>query len=158
MRHGRFSLSSGGTSDILVDCSQVLRTREGFTLLRSILSYWLTFDCHAVGGPLCGSDPVAAAFMGSGRIERWFGVRKACKDRGLDTDEITGCLRPNDNVLLVEDVCTTGGNLIRVGDIVRKHGGKIQFLFSVVDRGGLQAAENHFQVPAGYLFTLDELK
>lgn len=158
---GPFNLSSGGTSDILIDLSQVLRTHDGFADLCQIV--WdITDQYDAVGGPLSGSDPVAAAFMESGckggTIDRWFGVRKDSKHRGHDIDEITGSLVAGDKVLLVEDVCTTGGNLLRVAPIIQKAGGVISGVMVVVDRGGLARVATELGVPVKALYALKDKK
>lgn len=157
-----FNLSSGGKSDILIDCSKVLRTRQGFKALQSEIlknQNHLTRFCHldAVGGPLSGSDPVAFAFLSTLSIPRSFGVRKESKNRGFDQDEITGSLQKGDNVLLVEDVCTTGGNLLRIAPIITDFGANIVRVLVVVDRGGLAKVKDELKVSCSSLFTLEDL-
>lgn len=152
---GPFNLSSGGTSDVLVDLSRVLRTNAGFYALSRSVDIDYSMKIDAVGGPLSGSDPVAAALMVGYAFPRWFGVRKQSKDRGYDTDRITGSLNPGDRVLLVEDVCTTGGNLLRIAEDVKAFGATIERVFVVVDRGGLENVRNALGVPCTSLFRLE---
>ena len=138
VRIGTFELSSGSTSNVLIDCSQVLRTYDGQVLLGDCLNRrWGQLGFDAVGGPLVGSDPISAAVLSNRTATRWFGVRKQgdIKRRGLDVGHLTGSLEPEDTVLLVDDVFTTGGNLRWAASVVEARGGKLQEIFVVVDRG-----------------------
>ena len=61
-------------------------------------------------------------------------------------------LGPEDRVLLVEDVVTTGGSVFEVIDVVRATGAQIVGLAYLVDRSG---GNVDFGIPARALLTLD---
>jgi orotate phosphoribosyltransferase len=140
-----FLLSSGHTSDILVDLSIVLSTTEGqLSLASEVYGYPMPSTIAAIGGPLSGSDLVAFAFISRGFPRNRFGVRKTEKHRGYDQGLITGSVKPGDEVILVEDQITAFGC-------------KIVQIFCVVDRGGLKIASSALNVPGTRLYQLEDL-
>jgi len=156
---GPFRMASGAISDTMLDLSKVLREHKTQEALAEMFrqSNLLRFD--AVGGPVCGSDLVCAALCRAGIAPHWFGVRKEEKGRGYDNGAITGNLSPGDRVLVVEDVCTSGGTLIRAIREIRKFGAEVGSVLTVVDRGGLLNVASEFpSAPTKALFLLDELR
>ena len=140
----------------MVDLSTSLRTDEGQRALAWMMMTALPPHGHVMGGPLNGSDLVAQAASRAGLCKRWFGVRKEPKNRGFDTEEITGILEPGDRVWMVEDVCTTGSSLERACSIAVQNGATIEGLFAVVDRGGLVELGKQQGLPTVSLFTLKD--
>jgi orotate phosphoribosyltransferase len=165
VRHDKpFRMASGAFNPTMCDLSQVLRTQEGLNTLISTLKTTRLEQASTVGGPLCGSDLISAAVMLAHPIPKAFGVRPNPKGRGYDSGDITGNLSKDDKVLLVEDVCTTGQNLIRASISVTRSGAKIVQVLTVVDRGGLTNVEKTLNwskagppIPCIALTTLDEL-
>lgn len=154
---GNFKMASGQVSDLMIDLSRPLRTGHGQMLLAASVAKLLPRDI-VVGGPLSGSDLVCAAIVSTGIAERWFGVRKEPKGRGFDLDALTGNIRHGDSVWLVEDVCTIGTTLSKAAIEVVKFGAKIDGVFAVVDRGGLERVANDNGCKKASLFTLDDFK
>ena len=107
---------------------------------------------------MSGSDVVCSAIARSGKADGWFGVRSAPKGRGYDVGTITGNLEKGDKVWLIEDVCTTGGTMLRASKGVLEFGAEIVGLFAVVDRGGLKVAAEELNVPSKSIFDLEEIK
>ncbi|GAC1392099.1 MAG: phosphoribosyltransferase family protein [Ktedonobacteraceae bacterium] len=68
--------------------------------------------------------------------------------RGYDK-HITG-----KNILIVEDILTTGGSVRRVIELVRKHGGNVVGLSALCNRGNVQPKDVG-DVPINTLITLD---
>ena len=66
---------------------------------------------------------------------------------GLSTSgagkQIEGNFKAGDNVIVVDDVITTGGSTLKAIDAIEREGGKIAFCLVLVDReeGGRQAIE-----------------
>ncbi len=58
------------------------------------------------------------------------------------------------NILIVEDILTTGGSVRRVIELVRKHGGNIVGVSALCNRGGVQPKDVG-DVPINTLLTLD---
>ena len=71
-----------------------------------------------------------------------FTVRKEPKGHGIGK-QIEGNFKPGDNVIVVDDVITTGGSTLKAIDAIQREGGTIAFCLVLVDReeGGRQAIE-----------------
>jgi orotate phosphoribosyltransferase len=126
---GDFQLSSGARSDYYIDCRTTTLDAEGGRLTGLAILDLLAehhLHPHAVGGLTLGADPVVSAVaiasaqrhyeQGSGHLIHGFLVRKAEKAHGTGR-RIEGFVPPstaNDKtaVLIVDDVCTTGGSTI----------------------------------------------
>jgi orotate phosphoribosyltransferase len=153
-KRGDFVLASGRRSNLYVDCrltamspeGQLLIGRAGLAALRA--SGW---PVDAVGGLTLGADPIAyaiahasalAAERGDGPMVRGFTVRKEAKQHGTGK-LIEGPFQPGDQVVIVEDVITTGGSALKAVEAVRNAGGEILGVLALVDRqeGGREALE-----------------
>lgn len=91
----------------------------------------------AVGGLTMGADPVAyaiaAASFGTGAQIDAFSVRKEAKLHGTG-QRIEGNFRAGDEVVVVEDVITTGGSAEQAIAAVVSAGGIVLGVLAVVDR------------------------
>jgi orotate phosphoribosyltransferase len=91
-----------------------------------------------------GADPVAyaiaAASWGTDLVIDAFSVRKEAKGHGTG-QQIEGNLREGDEVVVVEDVITSGGSAQKAIAAVEGAGGRVVGVLAVVDReqGGSQA-------------------
>lgn len=100
----------------------------------------------AVGGLTMGADPVsyaiAAASFGSDAPVDAFSVRKDTKDHGTGR-AIEGNFRPGAQVVIVEDVITSGDSARKAVDAVERAGGNVLGIIAVVDReeGGKEALQ-----------------
>lgn len=100
----------------------------------------------AIGGLTMGADPVAyaiaAASHGTELQVDAFSVRKEAKAHGMG-HQLEGNLRAGDDVVVVEDVITTGGSAERAISAVEAAGGIVLGVLAVVDReeGGRGALE-----------------
>ena len=109
----------------------------------------------AAGGPSLGADPIAGALAALSHIHGQalpsFIVRGAIKDHGLQR-QVEGHLHPGDQVVLLDDVITRGGSLVRAATVVREHGAKVTHVFTILDRlaGGAE-------ILAGEGLTLESL-
>lgn len=98
---------------------------------------------RAIGGLTMGADPVAyaiaAASWGGQLVIDAFSVRKEAKDHGT-AQLIEGNFTPGDEVVVVEDVITSGGSAQKAIAAVRAAGGRVAGVLAVVDReqGGRQ--------------------
>ena len=61
-------------------------------------------------------------------------------------------IKPGERVLIVEDIVTTGGSVQEVIEVVREHGGDLVGVGMLVDRSGGKA---DFGVPSKALLRLD---
>lgn len=162
----KVTLASGRSSDFYFDGKQTSLHPEGAFLLGELM--WKIIQEHfpqtgAVGGPTLGADPLATA-VSLISYQHGFGVpafivRKAPKGHGTGRwIEGNKHLRPGMRVVLLEDVVTTGGSIIKAAQQVREAGLVPVGVVVLVDRqeGGaenLQAAG----LPLVSLFTKEEL-
>jgi len=147
VRHGDFLLASGQRSSYYIDCrlttmsaeGQVLIGRLGLAAIRA--SGWTP---AAVGGLTMGADPVAyaiaAASWASGSAIDAFSVRKDVKDHGMGRP-IEGNFRAGYQVVVIEDVITSGGSAKQAIAAVTAAGARVHGVLAVVDReqGGREA-------------------
>jgi orotate phosphoribosyltransferase len=153
---GNFKMASGKTSNVMLDLSKAFRSEEAQRLIGECTKDVLP-EVIVIGGPISGSDLVCSAIARSGITHNWFGVRKEPKGRGYDVGLITGNLEKGERVWLVEDVCTSGGTILRASKGVLEFGAKIEGIFAVVNRGGLEVAAEELQVPYKFIFDLNDI-
>ena len=163
-REGQFTLASGRTSDYYFDCRVTALSAQGSWLIGNLFNDLLaSMDIVGVGGMTLGADPLTTAVtvisFERGRPLHGFLVRKEAKGHGTGQYvEGMGNFRQGDRVVMLEDVVTTGGSLLKACERVRDAGLTIAGVCTVLDRGegGREALEN-----AGFtlhsLFTRPEL-
>ena len=141
MRRGDFVLASGQRSSFYIDCRLTTMSAEGQGLIGRL--GWRAMKergwrPRSVGGLTMGADPVAyaiaAASLGTDLVVDAFSVRKEAKTHGTGR-AIEGCFTPGDEVVIVEDVITTGGSAQRAVAAVEVAGGRVLGVLAVVDRG-----------------------
>ena len=98
------------------------------------------------GAELGGVALAAAAAMETGK--NWIIVRNSKKGYGTGK-MVEGILRPGDVVLLVEDIATTGGQVIEAAKIITEAGAQVKEIVCVIDRK--QGARDNI-TNAGYRF------
>lgn len=150
VRHGDFVLASGALSHYYIDARPTTMSAQGLILIGDLglaaigASGWKP---RAIGGLTMGADPVAYAIAAASvrRTESpidGFSVRKAAKEHGTGR-RIEGNFRPGDQVVIVEDVITSGGSAREAIAAVEEEGGSVLGVLAVVDReqGGREALE-----------------
>jgi len=148
-REGDFTLTSGRKSDYYFDCKQTaLHPEGGYLIGRLFVEMLKNFECKGVGGMTLGADPLVSAttvvsFL-EGRPMPGFIIRKQSKGHGTNQYlEGLANFSEGDRVVLLEDVCTTGGTLITAAERVRGAGLEIAGVLAVLDReeGGRENLE-----------------
>jgi len=140
VRRGEFTLSSGKRSSYYIDCRLTTMSAEGMVLIgRMALAEMARAGWRpkGVGGLTMGADPVAyaiaaASFRTEAQIDA-FSVRKEAKAHGTG-QRIEGNFRAGDEVVVVEDVITTGGSAEQAIAAVVSAGGIVLGVLAVVDR------------------------
>lgn len=139
-REKGFKLASGEISPFYVDCRALMAHPEARRLVAQLAYEELTdieFDC--LGGLELGAIPIAvtisdfACAAPKQRIWRTFVVRKQIKDHGLGK-LIEGSIRPGDRALIVDDVLTSGGSLLKAVGVAREAGLRVDHALVLVDR------------------------
>lgn len=135
-----FKLASGAVSPYYVDC-RVLMAYPGPRLLVAKLAITKLQDIalECIGGLEIGAIAIATAisdeaYRGHAKQEwRTFVVRKQAKDHGTGK-LIDGAIQPQDRALIVDDVLTSGGSVIKAITAARAAGLTVTHVLVIVDR------------------------
>ena len=188
---GDFTLASGQRSDYYIDCRITTLHAEGGRLSGLVLYDYIREHvphAEAVGGLTMGADPLvsntasASAWALADHNEiielssaleleaedpgpaptliQGFLVRKAEKTHGTGR-RIEGFLKPGAQVVIVDDVCTTGGSTITAIEAAREAGMIVAGVLCLVDRE--QGGRAHIEatvpgVPFLSVFTATEVR
>ena len=105
---------------------------EILSTIAKLISEKVDDDIDKIAGPALGAVPIATAVsLESGKPLLM--IRKEKKGYGT-SKLIEGDLLEGDNVILVEDVTTTGGSLLKAINAILDNGGVVKKAFVVVDR------------------------
>jgi orotate phosphoribosyltransferase len=158
-----FKLVSGRESPYYIDCRPTTHNAQGLALIGQIC-FDLIRDLNvtAIGGLTMGADPIAHAtaltsFL-KGKPVNAFSVRQKPKEHGTG-GVLVGDVTPGERVVVVEDVITTGGSVLKAVAAAREFGLKVVKVLILVDReeGGKEAvAQEVPEVEA--VFTISELR
>ena len=145
-RLGDFTLASGAKSDYYIDCRTTTLDAEGGRLSGLVLAELIRQhapQAEGVGGLTMGADPLvsntasATAWWRLAHSEakpvHGFLVRKTMKAHGTGR-QIEGYVREGAEVVVVDDVCTTGGSTITAIEAVQAAGMKVAAVLCLVDR------------------------
>lgn len=167
-RLGEFTLSSGGKSDYYIDCRTTTLHAKGAELTGYVFLELIQqqgWQPQAVGGLTMGADPIVVATSvissQAGAPIHGFLVRKAEKAHGMGR-RVEGFQEKGARVVIVDDVCTTGGSTIQAIEAAREFGFNIAGVACLVERleaGGRPAVEKA-AAPAPFIsvFTSNDVK
>ena len=138
LQYGDFTLSSGVRSGYYFDGRLVSLNPEGAYLLgKAFLDEIKQADIAAVGGPAMAAIPIVTAVALMSKIEglpmQAFFVRAEAKGHGTG-QQIEGGLKPGSRVVIVDDVCSSGGSLFTAIQAVETTGCKVVKVMAVLDR------------------------
>ena len=160
-----FKLASGAISPFYVDCRSLMahpgaRHLAAQLALDSIED--LSFEC--LGGMELGAIAIATSISDYGYVAvpkrewRTFVVRKQAKDHGLGK-LIDGAIQSGDRALIVDDVLTSGGSVLKAIQAARGAGLSVTHALVLVDRkeqdGRAQVEAHGVQLLS--LLTIDDL-
>jgi orotate phosphoribosyltransferase len=151
-------LSSGELSRDFVDGKAALSRGEDLERAsRALLAGVAGTAFDAVGGLTMGADQFAHVMAVLAGAE-WFVVRKEPKGRGTNKLVEGARIGAGTRVLLVDDVVTTGGSIVKAFDAITAVGATVVAAVTLVDRG--EAATRYFAelgVPYAPLLTYRDL-
>lgn len=150
---GDRTLASGKKANFYIDGKQVTLDPHGiYVVAKVILQMLQGSKLNAVGGPTLGADPIAAAVSllssQSGHPLKAFIVRKEAKAHGMQKMIEGPVLEEGDHVVMVEDVITTGGSVLKAIKEVEAVKAKVDRVICLVDR-----AEGASELLAKYNYT-----
>jgi orotate phosphoribosyltransferase len=152
-RLGNFKLASGGTSDYYIDCRTTTLHAEGARLTGRVFLDEIErrgWRPQAIGGMTMGADPIVvsvamlsaqetqlrssdvSALTAHGWIHGFL-VRKSEKTHGTG-QRIEGFREKGARVVIVDDVCTTGGSTVQAIEAAIEFGFEIVGVMCLVER------------------------
>lgn len=133
IKYGNFILSSGKESNYYIDIKKGITNPEILKLIAILISEKFKDDkINRIAGPALGAVPIATAISLESEIPLLM-VRKGKKDYGT-SKQVEGEINFGDNVVLVEDVTTTGASLFKAIKAIESVNGIVKKVFVVVDR------------------------
>jgi len=145
--HGEFTLRSGKTSHYYLDKYLFSTQPDILAELGRLFAERIPERVNRLAGAELGGIPlVAAASMVSGLPSVL--IRNQKKDYGT-AKQLEGKLEAGDQVMLVEDVCTTGGQILEAAKVIEAVGAKVVKIVGTIDRE--EGARENIEA-AGYPF------
>jgi orotate phosphoribosyltransferase len=133
VKHGKFVLSSGKEANYYIDIKKAITNPEILKTIAILINEKIKDDkIDGVAGPALGAVPIATAVSLESKIPLIM-IRKEKKGYGL-LKLIEGEIKSGNNIVVVEDVTTTGNSLLKAIKAVEDNNGIVKRVFSVVDR------------------------
>ena len=163
-RLGEFQLSSGSTSDYYVDCRVTTLDARGAQLVGEVFLAEIReqgWEADAIGGLTMGADPIVVAVAVTTGTMHGFLVRKAEKQHGTG-QRIEGFREKGAQVVIVDDVCTTGSSTVQAIEAAREYGFEVIGVMCLVERQDAHGRPNveKAAAPANFIsiFTATEVR
>ncbi|HEY7129802.1 MAG TPA: orotate phosphoribosyltransferase [Nitrospira sp.] len=160
-----FTLASGQVSPFYVDCRALMAHPSARRLVGQLAhSALMGVEIDCLGGLEIGAISIATTISDfayaaeAKRHWRTFVVRKQAKDHGLGK-LIEGAIRSGDRALIVDDVLTSGGSLLKAVGSAREAGLVVTHALVIVDRkeqnGRMKVEQDGVKLIS--LLTIDDL-
>ena len=155
-RRGNFKLRSGQTSTEYFDKYRFESQPHILKAVAEQLAPHIPKDIDALAGLEMGGIPIATALSLATGIPTVF-VRKKAKDYGTE-QFAEGFDIKGKKLLIIEDVVTTGGQVLLSTEDLRKSGAIISNVLCVIQRSNDLSPFTEKQLKLHSLFTMEELK
>ena len=133
IRYGNFTLTSGKKTKYYIDIKKASTDPKTLKLIARQAAIKIEdMDVSTIAGIELGSVPLATAVSMETELPLLI-VRKATNDYGTKS-RFVGDIKPEDKIVMLEDVTTTGGSVRDAIKIVREAGASVKHIISVVDR------------------------
>ena len=154
--HGEFTLRSGRKSTWYIDKYLFTTQPDILRVLGEMFANNISSSTTLLAGAELGGIPlVTTAALASG-LPCIF-IRNQKKEYGTSR-QLEGKLSGDDNVVIVEDIATTGGQVLEAAEIIKESGATVEAIIAVIDR--CEGARENIE-SAGYqfvsLFTTQDL-
>lgn len=162
-REGDFVLSSGARSSYYINCKEVTLRAEGALIIGRLILNALPSTTDAVAGLTLGADPIVSSVsVVSALSERPIPaliIRKQAKGHGTQAYIEGPSLPESAEVVVLEDVVTTGKSALQAVERLQAAGYKVLQIISLVDRnqGGRELYQSQ-RLKFQALFTIEELQ
>jgi len=131
IQFGKFVLTSGAVSDYYIDIKKAITTPE---ILKEIINKMKEFTqgYDLIAGMELGAVPLITALSIETGIP-FVIIRKEKREHGTNK-QIEGQEIKEKRVLLIEDVTTSGGSVLKSIKLIRENKGLVDEVITVVDR------------------------
>lgn len=137
-QEGDFVLSSGTSSKYYINCKLVTLDAIGGLAVGRVMLAMLPENTDAVAGLTLGADPIVSAVSVVSAYENQpipaLIVRKEAKGHGTQAYIEGPSLAPGSQVVVLEDVVTTGQSAMKAVTRLRDAGYQVERVISLVDR------------------------
>ncbi|HEY9886676.1 MAG TPA: orotate phosphoribosyltransferase [Vampirovibrionales bacterium] len=164
--YGDFTLASGKKSNFYLDMRLLTLSSQGVTLCSTLLLQKIqnlkNENISAVAGPTMGADPIVS---GVSQLSYMLGeplnsayIRKESKGHGRQK-LVEGPVKEGEEVVVLEDVITTGKSSLKAVNAIREFGCKTEHLICLVlrDKEIVENLEKEANLKVHYLFEVSEL-
>ena len=134
IKFGRFVLTSGAISDYYIDIKKASTNPKTLKSIAQVMSKHV-HGYELLAGMELGAVPLVVALSLETGIP-YVIVRKEKREHGTGK-QIEGVDVNNKNVLVIEDVTTSGGSVIKTIKILRRNNADVDKVLAVVDREGI---------------------
>jgi orotate phosphoribosyltransferase len=133
VRYGDFTLASGKKSKYYIDIKKASTDPKTLKLIARQAAFKVKeMNVSLVAGVELGGVPLATAVSMETELPLLI-VRKSIKDYGTKS-RFVGEIKPEDQIVMLEDVTTSGGSVRNAIEIVRETGANVKYVITVVDR------------------------
>jgi orotate phosphoribosyltransferase len=139
---GEFTLRSGRKSNYYLDKYRFETQPDCLLELGKMIAARIPADTQRLAGPELGAVPLAASAAMQCNRPCIF-VRNQKKEYG-SAKQVEGVFNPGDKIVLIEDIVTSGGQVLEAADCLKDLGLVIQKVIVIIDReeGGREVITN----------------
>lgn len=131
--HGEFTLRSGRKSTWYID-KYMFTTKPDILLeLGKLFAEKIPQTTTLLAGAELGGIPLVASASMASNLPCIF-IRNQKKEYGT-AQQLEGLFTKQDRVVIVEDVATTGGQVLEAAETIQEFGSRVDCIISVIDRG-----------------------
>ncbi len=142
---GEFTLTSGKKSRYYLDIKRITTHPDQLGLISALIASRLTEDIDILAGPELGAVPIVTAVALRSGLP-YAMIRKEARSHGTGR-KIEGELEAGQKALLIDDVTTSGGSLIKSVEALRATGAEVVRVICVVDR--MEGASEELEAATG---------
>jgi len=147
-----FKLSCDKMSCFYVNCREIVMQPKAMQFIGALMLKSVTgSNATAIGGLTFGADPIACStalisglYHGAYRevpLLEAFSIRKELKNHGV-IKWVEGAVKEGDEVIVIDDVCTTGGSTIKAIERAEIMGLKVVGVRILIDRQEMDGMNN----------------
>ncbi|AWR97570.1 orotate phosphoribosyltransferase [Acidianus sulfidivorans JP7] len=152
---GNFILTSGKNSPYYLDLRRFPNYPEFNEIVNLAIQKVKDIKNDMIIGIATGGIPLASFIacklnkpMGYVRLEK----------KGYGTDKLVEADVKDKNILIVDDVATTGGSIEKAVEEIRKYGGIVENAFVIIDRNeGARERLNKIGVKLNYIYSINDI-